>query len=573
VAAPSADRRRKSTRVSEEQIVDAKKLLALLAAPGFIIFALMLALLFLMGSCMNINAQAASCTMSPANGADAPSFAWPTDKHEISQDWADLDPNTGYSHAGMDFKVDEGSKVYAVADGTIGSLASNQIVLNLEGAVEAHYKYLKDVLVKNGQTVKKGDQIATSGSGDELPPGLTGAHVHLEIWIDENGDGHPKNHHIEKKDNPFVVQDTGDDSSNSCGCPGGDLSGTNNQQKAFNYFVSQGYSKEQAAGVVGNMIAESGVEPGRKQGTPSGTVTKPADVVDAGPTVGWGIVQWTPPGKMIKPARSSGANDDQIASLAFQLDFLHKQLLGQGDSSEKAAGDALKAATTVAEAAHAFADQYERFGGHEDPNNPKYAERTANAQHVLDTFGGGAPSTDPKAAAADPTGCGAGSGNIATVAKNLAWPQGPQAHWSVDASAAKPEYVAAMAKYNDGANGETPYSDCGRFVATVLHMSGADPKFPNVSTSVQRQYMLDHPEIYDHWENEPPGGYKPGDVLNGPGHTYLYVGSWGDGGGWNSAAASLGQHVPTADALYDVGPDKFWVFRVKGSTTPTTTPK
>jgi hypothetical protein len=159
------------------------------------------------------------------------------------------------------------------------------------------------------------------------------------------------------------------------------------------------------------------------------------------------------------------------------------------------------------------------------------------------------------------------------VAKNLAWPQGPRAHWSVEASAAKSEYVAAMKNYNDGPNGETPYSDCGRFVATVLHMSGADPKFPNVYTPTQRQYMLDHPEIYDHWESTPPGGMKPGDILNGPGHTYLYVGPWGDGNGWDSAAASLGQHVPTADNLYDVGPGGFWVFRVKGGTTPTTTAK
>ncbi|TQJ18752.1 phage tail tip lysozyme [Kribbella jejuensis] len=552
----------------------AKKLLPLLAAPFLLAFALALALVFLLGSLMNINAEAAACTMSPANGADSASFAWPTDKHEISQDWADPDPDTGNSHSGMDFKVDEGSKVYAVADGTVSSVAKNEIVLKLGEGAEAHYKYLKDVLVSNGKTVKKGDQIATSGSGDEDPPGLTGAHLHLEIWLDKDGEGHLENAHMDT--NPFVVQDTGDDSSNACGCPGGDLSGANNQQKAFNYFVSQGYTKEQAAGVVGNMIAESGVEPGRKQGTPPGTVTKPADVVDAPGNVGWGIVQWTPPGKMIKPSRTAGASDDQIASLAFQLDFLHRQLLGQTSSPEKAAGDALKAATTVEDAAHVFADKYERFGGHEDPNAPTYAEREANARHVLSTFGGGA--TDPKDASAPVDPCGAGSGNIAEVAKNLAWPQGPKAHWSVDPSEAKPEYVAAIEKY-DGVTKDNwrslddPYSDCGRFVATVVRMSGADPNFPQVYTPTQRQYMLDHPEKYDHWENEPPGGYKPGDILNGPGHTYLYVGPWGDGGGWNSAAGSLGQHVPTADNLYGVGPDGFWVFRVKGGTTPTTTPK
>jgi murein DD-endopeptidase MepM/ murein hydrolase activator NlpD len=550
----------------------AKKLLPLLAAPFLLAFALALAIVFLMGSVMNINANAAACTMSPANGADAASFAWPTDKHEISQDWAAPDPDTGYSHSGMDFKVDEGSKVYAVADGTVTSTANNEIVLKLGEGAEAHYKYLKDVLVANGKTVKRGDQIATSGSGDEDPPGLSGAHIHLEIWADKKGDGHLENAQV--PDNPFVVQDTGD-SQNSCGCPGGDLSGTNNQQKVFNYFVSQGYTKEQAAGVLGNMISESHVEPTLKQGDNPGTVTKPADVINF--SGGWGLVQWTPASKMITPARNGGANDDQIASLSFQLDFLHKQLLGQGPVSEKAAGDALKAATTVDEAAVAFGGHFERFQGYEDPNNSRYAERKANAEHMLALWGGGAPATDPKNAAASSDPCGAGSGNIATVAKNLAWPQGPKAHWSTDPSSAKPEYVAAIAKY-DGVTKDNwqsldnPYTDCGRFVATVVRMSGADPNFPEVFTPTQKQYMLDHPEKYDHWESTPPGGMKPGDILNGPHHTYLYVGPWGDGGGFDSAAGSLGDHVPTADHLYDVGPGGFWVFRIKGATTPTTTP-
>lgn len=558
--------------------MDAKKLLPLLAAPALLIFALVIAIVMMLGSLMSIDSEAASCALSPANSPDSASFEYPTDKHEISQDWADPDPNTGDSHSGMDFKVDEGSKVYAVADGKVIKAADNEIVIDHGSNLQTHYKFLKTITVHQGQSVKRHDQIATSGSGDENPPGLSGAHLHFEIWIDTKSDGHYENTHRDDS-NPFEVDaSAAGDSGDGCGsCPGGDLSGANNQQKAFNYFVSQGYTKEQAAGIVGNMIAESGVEPGRKQGTSPGTVTSPADVVDAGPTVGWGIVQWTPPGKMIRPARSSGAKDDQIGSLAFQLDFLHKQLLGKQDPSEKAAGDAVKAATTVDEAAVAFGGKYERFQGYEDPNNSRYDERKANARHVLSTFGGGAPSADPKDASAPVDPCGAGSGNIAEVAKNLAWPQGPKAHWGTDPSLAKSEYVAAIAKY-DGVTKDNwrsldnPYTDCGRFVATVLRMSGADPNFPQVYTPTQKQYMLDHPEKYDHWESTPPGGMKPGDILNGPHHTYLYVGPWGDGGGYDSAAGSLGDHVPTADGLYNVGPDGFWVFRVKGGTTPTTTP-
>jgi hypothetical protein len=555
--------------------VDAKKLLPLLAAPAFLVFALAIAIVMMLGSLMNINADAAACTLSPANDANSAPFGWPTDKHEIAQDWADPDPNTGDSHPGFDFKVDEGSKVYAVADGKVSSASGSEIVIKHEQAMETHYKYLKTLKVHSGQTVKKGDQIATSGSGDENPPGLTGAHLHLEVWSDGDGDGHLERSHLE--DNPFVPDTSAEgDSGNSCGtCPGGDLSGANNQQKAFNYLVSQGWSKEQAAGMVGNMISESGVEPLLlNDGTPTGTKTQPADAV--GKQSAWGVVQWYPAKKIITASRNLGIDDKTIGTLAYQLDFLNKQLHGQGPVALKAVGDAVKATTTVDDAAYVFAEKFEVFTT--NPNDPEYARRQANAQHVYKTFAGTAPTDpkkgdDPKAPPPDPSGCGAGSGNIAAVAKNLAWPDSAQNHWSTSASAAKPEFVAAMAKYNDGPNGYVPYSDCGRFVATVLHMSGADPKFPNVGTGVQRSYMLAHPEKWDHWESKPPGGMKPGDVLNGPGHTYLYVGPWGqEGGGFDAASGSLTQHVPAAGHLYDVGPSKFWVFRVKGGTTPTTTP-
>ncbi|WP_427887542.1 phage tail tip lysozyme [Kribbella sp. GL6] len=541
------------------------KALPILGGIGLVlILPLLIVLVMLLSVLGGLGSAEAQC----AQAAEETSlFGYPTSAQKIDVDWTAPAPGLP-GHSGYDFAVKAGSPVYSSMDGTVSQASNNEVRIRRED-VETRYSYMGSITVAVGQAVKRGAQIGTSGTGSEVAPGMTGDHLHWELWVDKDGNGKWSTQKPDK--NPFEIDPS--DSAGGCSCQGGNLSGANNQQKAFNYFVSVGYTKEQSAGIVGNMIAESGVEPGRKQGTAPGTVTKPADVVDAASDVGWGIVQWTPPGKMIRPARASGATDDQIGTLAFQLDFLHKQLLGQAEPSEKAAGDAVKAAGNVDDAAVAFGGKYERFAGYEDPNNSRYAERKSNAEHVLSTFGGVAPTTtDPKDAAATSDPCGAGSGNIAQVAKNLAWPDDPHKHWGTDASLAKPEYVAAMAKFNDGPNGQTPYSDCGRFVATVLHMSGADPKFPNVSTSAQKDYMLAHPEIWDHWETTPPGGMKPGDVLNGPGHTYLYVGPWGDGGGFDSAAASLGDHVPTADHLYNVGPSGFWVFRVKGGTTPTTTP-
>nr|WP_167217986.1 phage tail tip lysozyme [Kribbella shirazensis] len=486
-------------------------------------------------------------------------FAYPTDRKQIDGEWT-------YLHQGYDFDVDEGSKVYASHDGKVVKASDGEIRIRRE-QVETRYLPMATITVSNGAEVKRGEQIGTTGTRNEgtdpngAPIGIAGAHLHWEMWVDKENNGDWEIAPAPEED-PFVVQTP---AGGGCSCIDGNLSGANNQQKAFNFFVQNGYTKEQAAGIVGNMIAESGVEPARLQNTPPGTVSMPEQVVDS--PLGWGIVQWTPAGKMIEPSRDDGAQDEMIASLAFQLDFLVKQLNGTGPLPELAAGNAIKSATTVDEAAYEFGHKFERFAGHENPNSPTYADRKANARHVLETFGGSVPVDDGSAdpAASTGGGCGAGSGNIAAVAKNLAWPD--DSHDGIGADAAKPEFVAAMEEYNDGSSGQTPYSDCGRFVATVMRMSGADPDYPKVGTSVQRTY-LESSGKYDYWHGTPPGGMKPGDILNGPGHTYLYVGPWGkEGGGYDSASGSLGQHVPEATHLYSVG-GQFTVYRLKNAPTP-----
>jgi hypothetical protein len=540
---------------------DSKALPILGGVMLILVLPLAIVLMMLISAMGGLDTAEAQCAQA-AQEQNQSLMAWPTDEHKIDGDWT-------FFHRGYDFKADEGSKVYASNDGKVVKASGHEIRIRLEG-VETRYRSLKTISVSQGATVKRGDTIGTVGVFDEgLDPngsqvGMAGAHLHWEMWADKEQKGDWET--AKPDENPFEVQPL--DDGGACSCMDGNLTGSNNQQKAFNFFVQNGYSKEQAAGIVGNMIAESGVEPGRLQGTPPGKVTKPSEVLTT--ELGWGIVQWTPARKMVNPSRDDGVEDEQIGSLGYQLEFLLKQLRGQGPLSEKAAGDAIKAAKSVEQAAYEFGDKFERFYGHENPSSPTYAQRKANARHVLETFGGSAPSggTDSAGDSTGGGGCGAGSGNIAEVAKGLAWPD--QGHDGVAASLAKKEYVAAMDKYNDGSSGEDPYSDCGRFVATVMRMSGADPNYPKVGTDVQRSY-LESSGKYDWWHGTPPGGMKPGDILNGPGHTYLYVGPWGkDGKGFNAASASLHDHVPEAGYLYDVGggSGNFTVYRLKSAPEP-----
>jgi hypothetical protein len=321
--------------------------------------------------------------------------------------------------------------------------------------------------------------------------------------------------------------------SSGCGCGSGALSGANNVQKAFNFFVGNGYTAEQSAGILGNMIHESSVEPARLQGTPPGTITHASAA--AGSSGGWGIVQWTPAGKMINPSLQSGVPEAEVESLEYQLKFLKAQLEGSGPLPERAAGDALKATRTVADAAVAFGQKFERFAGSENLNHPRYAERKAAAAEVFETFAGGASA--------------AGCGDIVQTALLLAWDT--PGHDSTAKEAAKPEYQEAMPKYN-GATTETPYTDCGVFVATVMVMSGADPDYARRGTSIQLDYLRSSGkyELFENLNNT--SQLQPGDIFILDGHTFLYTGNYtgGDGKTYNAASASLGGHPPEASRVY-----------------------
>src|SRR5262249_6473270 len=92
------------------------------------------------------------------------------------------------------------------------------------------------------------------------------------------------------------------------------------------------------------------------------------------------LVQWTPPGKMIRPTTTENKNPDDLLT---QLDFLSAQLDGGGPIPEKAAGDAVKASVDVADATIKFETLYERHAGPPDPG------RIVEAERILDLIKSG----------------------------------------------------------------------------------------------------------------------------------------------------------------------------------------
>lgn len=136
-------------------------------------------------------------------------------------------------------------------------------------------------------------------------------------------------------------------------------------------------------------------------------------------------------------------------------------------------------------------------------------------------------------------GAGVVSGDIIATAKNLSW---DTFIWKWEP---KPAYVEARRKYNQEAGPD--YTDCGKFVATVMRASGADPEYQAFFTGSQLEYVrknngskflvIEKPQFSD---------LKPGDVLvnnsDSGGHTLIYAGDQGnDVWGYE---ASLGDTSP-----------------------------
>lgn len=100
-----------------------------------------------------------------------------------------INPVTGrlVPHQGVDFIVPIGTPVLAVGDGEVlisqnGGAAGNYVAIRHDNQYVTRYMHLKNLLVKPGQQVKRGDRIALSGNTGRS----TGPHLHFEVWINHN---------------------------------------------------------------------------------------------------------------------------------------------------------------------------------------------------------------------------------------------------------------------------------------------------------------------------------------------------------------------------------------------------
>ncbi len=141
------------------------------------------------------------------------------------------------------------------------------------------------------------------------------------------------------------------------------LQGSSNREKAFRYFIAKGLSAEQSAGIVGNLMVESGMTPDNQEDPPV-----------QWPNGGWGIAQWTGSRrddikKAVEGAGLPYTNEKTPANLvekllAFELDFLWKEATKRGDieslKSEAPAGGSSE--KIIEKAVISWEKHYERAG-------------------------------------------------------------------------------------------------------------------------------------------------------------------------------------------------------------------
>ena len=146
----------------------------------------------------------------------------------------------------------------------------------------------------------------------------------------------------------------------------GTLTGNTNAEKVFNFLKGSGFTEQAAAGVIGNLMQESGVNPKSKQ-------------LGGGP--GRGIMQWgTGPGSggrwdaLVAWAGSSGKDP---WSLDTQVEWMMKEMRSYGTYNR------LKGVTDVKKAVVIFESEMEKAGV------PNYPRRYQYAADALASFGGG----------------------------------------------------------------------------------------------------------------------------------------------------------------------------------------
>ena len=164
----------------------------------------------------------------------------------------------------------------------------------------------------------------------------------------------------------------------------------NTEERIWSYLKGQGLTDAGAAGLMGNLYAESGLRPNNLQnsyeGKPGMADAEYTELVDKGSyanfgndRAGYGLAQWTYPTRKAALLAYAKAAGKSIGDLEMQLGFLMKEL----STSYKSVLSVLKTATSVRAASDAVLLQFERPA---DQSETAKARRASYGQKYFDKY-------------------------------------------------------------------------------------------------------------------------------------------------------------------------------------------
>ncbi|MDO4684625.1 MAG: phage tail tip lysozyme [Candidatus Saccharibacteria bacterium] len=341
------------------------------------------------------------------------------------------------------------------------------------------------------------------------------------------------------------------------------LAGDDNEQKILNFFMRKGLSLAQAAGIVGNMMVESRLQPNIREG---GQLVGEDYVPENG--VGFGLVQWTFDARQKPLVAHIQGLGVPITDLGGQLSFVWEELNGKWLptlNKLRATDDPVEAAIIVHNeyevSAQSAAQVRATRGKNAQEVYDKYKDADAlageSADDALQNPGGSPDGDNPDNSQKPPStqkrkecsGSGFSGGNFNETLKHYAWSE-----WKGLTIEARPEYTeaykAAKAQglYIGGI--AHPGIDCGGFVTLLVRDSGFDKGYnydgKGGYTPIQEQWMKENWQTLGPSSSIDPSSLQPGDVAVNAQHTFIYVGEV-PGFEAKIASASLDERAPMAD--------------------------
>jgi len=312
------------------------------------------------------------------------------------------------------------------------------------------------------------------------------------------------------------------------------------QKQIFQLLIAGGFNAGQTSAIMGNMYRESKFNSASEE---------------AGTNMGYGLAQWTGDRRVALEAfaKQKGV---AVTDIPMQIEFLLKEY----KETYKAVLDKtdFKTGTDVPKSTEAFMINFEApFMSPENDPAALYSERIPAAEIIYGYYSSLSPISPIATTSAD--NClqdNINAAGMVATAINLAL-KTPATDGMIKKTDASLAYQASKDTYSPG-GGDQAWTDCGRFVATVMKMSGTDANYPIVTVSAQLSYVNQNPSKYKTIKNAQYNDLKPGDIiiLSGTvtvdgktkvvGHTLIFTGQ----SNYPIVEASLDHRVPSVMPRY-----------------------